>query len=83
MNAIHIIHYWKDPECGESLDADQQANMPESPVGLMELDSADLETVAGRSGSSRLEAIHGREGISRIHRICFRAKRQALFRSCS
>ncbi len=47
MSTVDIIRAWKDEEYRNSLSKEQQAQLPKHPAGLIELDDAELETVAG------------------------------------
>ncbi len=47
MSTLDIIRAWKDEEYREGLSAEQKRLLPENPAGLIELDDADLEPVAG------------------------------------
>jgi mersacidin/lichenicidin family type 2 lantibiotic len=47
MNPTDVIRAWTDPEFRARLDPTDRARLPEHPAGLVELDDADLEQVAG------------------------------------
>jgi mersacidin/lichenicidin family type 2 lantibiotic len=47
MNRDHIINSWRNEEYRESLDAQTQELLPESPVGAIDLSEADLTHVSG------------------------------------
>ncbi len=47
MSIEQIIRAWKDADYRESLSAEERAALPELPVGLVELDDADLGKVVG------------------------------------
>jgi mersacidin/lichenicidin family type 2 lantibiotic len=42
-----IVRAWKDARYRQNLTSEQQAVLPENPVGTCELTEADLETVQG------------------------------------
>ena len=47
MNTTDIIRAWKDAEYRESLSDAQRAALPENPVGLIEIPTAALASIAG------------------------------------
>jgi mersacidin/lichenicidin family type 2 lantibiotic len=47
MSKIDIIRAWKDPEYRDSLSAEEKAQLPEHPAGLIELDDDDMSSFAG------------------------------------
>jgi mersacidin/lichenicidin family type 2 lantibiotic len=47
MSTADIIRAWKDPQFRAGLTADELALLPEHPAGLVELDDAFLDGVAG------------------------------------
>jgi mersacidin/lichenicidin family type 2 lantibiotic len=47
MSAIDIVRAWKDPDYRARLTAQERESLPAHPAGLMELDEADLDHVAG------------------------------------
>ena len=47
MSNLDIVRVWKDEEYRNSLSAEELALVPENPAGLIELDDADLDSVAG------------------------------------
>ena len=47
MRTEDIIRAWKDEAFRQSLDTNQQARLPEHPVGLIELHDEDLAEAAG------------------------------------
>ena len=47
MNITTIIRAWKDQEYRLGLTDEERSLLPENPVGLLELDDADLAQVAG------------------------------------
>ncbi|HZR40528.1 MAG TPA: mersacidin/lichenicidin family type 2 lantibiotic [Ktedonobacteraceae bacterium] len=47
MNLEHIINSWRDAEFCENLDEQTRATMPDSPIGEIHLDDADLEGIRG------------------------------------
>lgn len=51
MNTEHIINAWRDEEYRESLDDEQRAALPESPVGPIDLSEDELEEVDGGSNT--------------------------------
>ncbi len=50
MSTVDIIRAWKDEEYRNSLSKEQRAQLPEHPAGLIELEDAELEAVAGGWG---------------------------------
>lgn len=57
MSIEHIINAWRDEEYRESLDDAQRAELPESPIGPIDLSESELEDVDGGSTQSVLTAI--------------------------
>jgi len=53
MTANEITRAWKDPEYREQLTAEQRAQLPQSPAGLIELTDGELAEVAGGIGVIR------------------------------
>ena len=51
MSKPDIIRPWKDAEYRNSLSKEQQAQLPESPIGEVELSLDDLDQVAGAGGT--------------------------------
>ncbi|MEM7353545.1 MAG: mersacidin/lichenicidin family type 2 lantibiotic [Acidobacteriota bacterium] len=49
MKRKDIIRAWKSPEFRRSLSQEQQAQLPGSPAGLIELNQDDLMSVSGGS----------------------------------
>ena len=49
MRTEDIIRAWKDEAFRQSLDTNQQARLPEHPVGLVELQDDDLTNADGGS----------------------------------
>jgi mersacidin/lichenicidin family type 2 lantibiotic len=49
MNTEQIVKSWKDEDYVHELSAAEQALLPESPAGLMELSDEDLLGVNGAS----------------------------------
>lgn len=47
MSPENIIRAWKDEEYRNSLSEEQQAQLPENPVGLIELGDTDMESITG------------------------------------
>ena len=47
MTHQDVIRAWKDADFRNSLTAEQLAALPENPAGLIALDDADLDVVAG------------------------------------
>ena len=47
MTTVEIIRAWKDPQYWERLSAEQRELLPPHPAGLVELDDAYLDAVAG------------------------------------
>jgi mersacidin/lichenicidin family type 2 lantibiotic len=45
-----MIRAWKDEEYKQSLSQEEQAGLPESPAGEVELSEAELELVSGTGG---------------------------------
>jgi mersacidin/lichenicidin family type 2 lantibiotic len=44
---VDVIRAWKDEEYRQTLDAGDLADLPDNPVGLVELSDADLDLVVG------------------------------------
>jgi len=51
MSEQNIIRAWKDPAYRASLSPEQLAALPNSPAGMVELSSAELNHVAGGRGA--------------------------------
>lgn len=51
MSKSQIIRAWKNEEYRNSLSADQRAQIPEHPAGLIELTCEELVSVDGSSGT--------------------------------
>jgi mersacidin/lichenicidin family type 2 lantibiotic len=49
VNIEDIIHAWRDEEYHDSLNAEQRAALPESPVGSIDLSEEELREVDGGS----------------------------------
>ena len=47
MKKQEIIRAWRDGEFYAELDAEQKAQMPESPAALLEVDDAALRSITG------------------------------------
>jgi len=47
MSNIDIIRAWKDEEYRESLSAEQKAQLPANPAGLIELTDEDMSSMSG------------------------------------
>jgi mersacidin/lichenicidin family type 2 lantibiotic len=47
MSYLDIIRAWKDEEYRLSLTEEQRTVLPEHPVGLIELEDAELDDAAG------------------------------------
>jgi mersacidin/lichenicidin family type 2 lantibiotic len=47
MSCENIIRAWKDEGYRQSLSEAERAQLPDHPVGLIELSHADLDAVAG------------------------------------
>ncbi len=45
-----VVRAWKDAHYRQSLTAEQQAQLPESPVGEFELSETELEAIDGSMG---------------------------------
>jgi mersacidin/lichenicidin family type 2 lantibiotic len=48
MSTVDIIRAWKDEEYRMSLSAAELAQLPQNPVGMVELDDADLADASGQ-----------------------------------
>jgi mersacidin/lichenicidin family type 2 lantibiotic len=48
---LDIVRAWKDARYRRSLTPEQQAMLPENPVGPVELTDADLEAIQGQGSS--------------------------------
>ena len=51
MSHNHIIRAWKDADYRDRLSAEERAQLPENPAGLVELTCEELTSVDGSSGS--------------------------------
>ena len=51
MGIEHIINAWRDEEYRESLSDEQRVELPESPIGPIDLSEGELEDVEGGSQS--------------------------------
>lgn len=47
MSIEHVIRAWRDEEYRESLDAEQSAMLPESPVGAIDLTESEMAEAEG------------------------------------
>jgi len=47
LSVNEIIRAWKDKKFRDSLNEEQQAQLPANPAGLVEIDDAQLVQVAG------------------------------------
>jgi mersacidin/lichenicidin family type 2 lantibiotic len=47
MSSVDVIRAWKDPRYRASLSDAQRARLPANPAGLVEIDDAYLDAVAG------------------------------------
>jgi mersacidin/lichenicidin family type 2 lantibiotic len=47
MSIEHVIRAWRDEEYRESLNAEQRAILPESPVGAIDLTESELAEADG------------------------------------
>jgi mersacidin/lichenicidin family type 2 lantibiotic len=47
MSNNDIIRAWKDEDYSSSLSEEQRSQLPENPVGIVELSDEDMEVVAG------------------------------------
>jgi mersacidin/lichenicidin family type 2 lantibiotic len=47
MSTEHIIRAWRDEEYRESLNAEQRAALPESPVGAIDLTESEMAEAEG------------------------------------
>lgn len=47
MNNLDIVRAWKDKTYRQSLSAEQQAGLPEHPVGEIELSERELQEARG------------------------------------
>ncbi len=50
---LDIVRAWKDEAYRRSLSEEQRAQLPESPIGELELNDADLELVWGGTGEPK------------------------------
>ncbi|GCE22331.1 mersacidin/lichenicidin family type 2 lantibiotic [Dictyobacter kobayashii] len=48
---INITKAWKDAQYRETLTSEELAQLPQNPIGALELTDADLSTVTGAFGS--------------------------------
>jgi mersacidin/lichenicidin family type 2 lantibiotic len=68
LSTEDIINAWRDEEYRESLDDEQRAVLPESPIGPIDLSEAELEDVEG--GSSALTPILSAATIAFSIKLC-------------
>ena len=47
MSNNEIINAWRDEDYSSSLSEEQRSQLPENPVGMIELSDEDMEVVAG------------------------------------
>ncbi len=47
MSQQDIIRAWKDPEFRESLSEEQRSQIPENPVGIIELTDPEIQAAVG------------------------------------
>jgi len=47
MDKVDVIRAWKDQDYRDSLTEEQKAQLPENPVGLIELTDEDMSSVSG------------------------------------
>ena len=47
MSHVDVIRAWRDEDYRLSLSADEQAQLPPSPIGALELTDAELDLAAG------------------------------------
>ena len=47
MSHIDIIRAWTDPEYCDALTAEQRAQLPENPAGMVSIDDAELARISG------------------------------------
>jgi mersacidin/lichenicidin family type 2 lantibiotic len=57
MSKSPIIRAWKNEEYRNSLTADQRAQIPEHPAGLIELTCEELMSVDGSSGTAQTTGV--------------------------
>lgn len=51
MLDFDVARAWKDPRYRRSLSAQQLAQLPDNPAGMVELTDAELESAGGAAGS--------------------------------
>ena len=54
---LDIVRAWKDEAYRQQLSSEEQAMLPASPAGSLELSDAELETVNGASGFVNTNAL--------------------------
>lgn len=47
MSNEDIIRAWKDEDCWNNLSEEMRSQVPENPVGIIELSQTEMEAVAG------------------------------------
>ncbi|AFZ34785.1 hypothetical protein Sta7437_1215 [Stanieria cyanosphaera PCC 7437] len=47
MSNSDIIRAWKDEDYSSSLSEEQRSQLPDNPIGIVELSDEDMEIVAG------------------------------------
>src|SRR5262245_61245930 len=67
MNGVDIVRAWKDEAYRTSLTDAQRSTLPESPVGLVEVNAPELE---GWAGANSVLAALGSGAGTRTYRPC-------------
>ncbi len=52
MSEYDIVRAWKDEDYLNSLSEEQRSQLPENPVGMIEMSDKDMEVLAGGYGSA-------------------------------
>ena len=58
MAAIEVIKAWKDEEYRENLGAEQKAQLPQHPSGLIEFEQPELEDETLKAGGKHTFGCH-------------------------
>jgi mersacidin/lichenicidin family type 2 lantibiotic len=67
MSTEHIIRAWRDEEYRESLNAEQSAILPESPVGAIDLTESELAEAQGGWWVNDVIIVLGSSSLTIMH----------------
>jgi mersacidin/lichenicidin family type 2 lantibiotic len=72
MSGLDIIRAWKDEDYRRSLSAEEHAQLPQHPAGLIELTDADLDNVIGAQATTLDSDCREKKGrIAPTLGVCF------------